>query len=208
MFSFEALTELFHCQITHVHKAYILKQKPPEILSHYWKLLPRSHYAVLLKNLLESAGKNEGIGSVMKNVDLVHLKMIGSKSEQLSKKILEILRQSGSDIKEMISKDINIYTYLFELAIQFSDEDLIVFLENYSNLFVQMRIASTTIDELEKLFGEKKPKYTEVISLIQDIPRDSMEVTLKMLVKKNWVTEKESEYIQKFFKEKKQMSNK
>lgn len=137
--------------------------------------------------------------TIIQNVDLVHLKMIASANNHSAKKILDLFKEIGDGIHRMISRDFNIYHYAFELATEFSDEEFISFLEEYSNLFVQLRIGAMTIAEMEKLYGKEKPAYNHILKFSSEVPKDSLHMTLLLMTEKGWLTKEEAENIAKYF---------
>ena len=44
----------------------------------------------------------------------------------------------------------NIYDYAFDLAVANSDDDFLAFLDEYTVVFVQLRLVSSFVDEIEK----------------------------------------------------------
>jgi|JI8StandDraft_1071087.scaffolds.fasta_scaffold00203_21 hypothetical protein len=196
-FSQEALTELFYCQITAIHKAKLLNKPIPELFSSYWSYLSKPQYAALLKNTLSRTWNLEPAKALLSRIDLVHIKMLTKSGTIDEMNILNLFKSLGSDIKKVFSEDINLYDYAFGLAADASDIEFLNFLESYTMLFVQLRIASSFVIEIEKLMETKGEKlsFPELFKFFANVPKDTIEVCLEIFSDKGWLSKNESEKI-------------
>jgi hypothetical protein len=194
LFSQKALTELFYCQITAIHKSKLLNRPKPELISSYWKLLSKAQYAILLKSTIQRTWNLEPAKNLLGRVDLVHIKMLTGSGGVESTKILQLFKSLGSDIKKVFSEDMNIYDYAFGLAVDESDMEFLNFLEEYTMLFVQLRIASGFAEDMEKWIqkNKKNPSYTDLHYFFANVPPDSLQVTAEIFLDKGWITPQES----------------
>lgn len=201
LFSQEALTELFYCQITAIHKSRLLKRPQPELISSYWKLLSKAQYAILLKSTIQRTQNLEPAKNLLGRVDLIHIKMLTGSGGVESSRILQLFKSLGSDVKKIFSEDINLYDYVFGLAVDQSDLEFLGFLEEYTMLFVQLRIASGFADEMEKTIQKngKLPAFGEIYQFLSNVPPDSLPVTLEIFLDKKWITPQESANILETF---------
>lgn len=198
LFTEKALTELFYCQITAMHKSRLLGRQMPELISSYWKLLSKAQYAILLKNTIQRTWNLEPAKNLLSRVDLIHIKMLTGSGGVESKKFLHLFKELGSDIKKVFSEDMNLYDYAFGLAVEESDHEFLGFLEEYTMLFVQLRIASGFTDEMEKVVADnqgKKPDYPTLHRFFAHVPPDSLEVTLEIFYDRGWVSDQEVQLI-------------
>ena len=112
-------------------------------------------------------------------------------------RMLNLFKSFGSDIKKVFSEDMNIYDFAFNLAVEESDDAFLAFLEEYTILFVQLRIVSSFTTEMESLIQKKGERldYSEIHQFFSHIPLDAIELTLELFVEKNWVKKSESDLI-------------
>jgi len=197
MFSHAALTELFYCQITAIHKAKLLHKPVPDLISSYWSYLSKAQYAVLLKNTISRTWNLEPAKGLIARIDLVHIKMLTKSGTVDPSRMLHLFKSLGSDIKKVFSEDMNIYDYAFGLAVDGSDTEFLSFLENYTMLFVQLRIASSFADEMDKAILAKGSNlsYPELHGFFANVPQDSLEVCLEIFRDKGWIRPSEAELI-------------
>ncbi|MCC5813153.1 MAG: hypothetical protein JJT78_00220 [Leptospira sp.] len=209
LFTESALIELFYCQITSMHKAKLLGNPVPELISSYWKLLSKAQYAILLKNTIRKTWNLEPAKELLGRIDLIHIKMLTGSGGVESKKFLDLFKALGKDIKKVFSEDMNFYDYAFSLAVQESDAEFLAFLEEYTMLFVQLRIASGFADEMAKKVEQNngtKLDYSEIHQFFSHVPPDSLQVTLEIFLDKSWITAQEKNLILESYLAKKSKS--
>jgi hypothetical protein len=201
VFSKDALVELFYCQVTAYHKA-ILQHKPaPELISSYWTFLSKAEYAILFKHLIKQTTNVELFKNLLLKIDLVHLRMMTKSGTMPSKDVLNFLRKLGPEIKRVVAKDMNIYDFAFDLAVNHSDTEFLNFLEEYTAVFVQLRVASFVVDDIEKEIKQNgKVNYMFLLEKSSNIPRDSLELTLGIFKDKGWISENEAKTIHETYK--------
>ncbi len=197
LFTQLALQELFYCQITSLHKAKLLKRPMPELISSYWKLLSKAQYAILLKDSIHRTWNLQPARELLPKIDLVHIKLLTGSGGVSAQRMLNLFKSLGSDIKKIFSEDMNIYDYAFGLAVDESDQEFLNFLEDYTILFVQLRIVSSFTEEMDRLIQKKggRLEFAEVHHFFSNIPLDSIELTLEIFQDKAWITKSESNLI-------------
>lgn len=201
MFYPEALMELFYCQVTAYHKAILQKKPPPDLISSYWTFLSKAEYAILFKYLILQTKDTEATKILLKKVDLVHLKLLTSSGSLPSERILEFFKRLGPEIQKIAAQDMQIYDFIYDLATSHSDEDYLTFLEEYTAIFVQLRVASFFFEELErevKLRG-KPLGYVELLERCGVIPQDTLPVILAVFVEKGWITDAEKDSLLEYY---------
>lgn len=201
MFYPEALMELFYCQVTAYHKAILQKKTPPELISSYWTYLSKAEYAILFKHLILQTKDTEATKLILRKVDLVHLKLMTSSGSVPSQKVLEFFKRLGPEIQKIAAQDMHIYDFVFNLATNNSDEEYLAYLEEYTTLFVQLRVASFFFEELEKeVKARGKPlSYLEIFERCSSIPIDTLPVILAVFLEKGWITESQKESILEYY---------
>lgn len=194
MFSHNALIELFNCHITSIHKAILLKKPPMGLFDSYWSYLSKAEYAILFKHLLECSGNTDIKKMLLQKFDLIYLKLMTSTGSIKSNKVLNFFKNIGPEIKKLAAHDMNIYEYVFGLAIENSDEEYLNFLEQYTTLFVQLRVASGFVEEIEALIKKKNslPTYNEIVEIARHIPEDTLGITLEVFHEKKWLTQNQA----------------
>ncbi|MCC6274247.1 MAG: hypothetical protein IT569_00160 [Leptospiraceae bacterium] len=202
MFTPEALAELFYCQIASIYKSILNKKEKPELFSSYWKTLSSVEYAILFKYVLAKTTNLEIIKPLFQKLDLVHLKLMTSSGEIKSEKILSFFKKLGSEMQKIVAKDMNIYDYAFDLAVDNSDQEFLTFLEEYTALFVQIRLASHFVEEVEDLTMKKGKNlpFTEIHRICGNIPLDSLKVALEIFQDKGWISENENKSIDEHYR--------
>ncbi|MBK8394731.1 MAG: hypothetical protein IPL26_05730 [Leptospiraceae bacterium] len=202
MFSHEALIELFYCQVTAYHKAILQKKPLPELVSSYWTTLSKAEYAIIFKNLVMRTSSIQVTKTILSKVDLVYLRMMTSSGSLQSEKILNFFKKLGPEIQKLAAQDMNIYDYAFDLAVANSDDDFLAFLDEYTVVFVQLRLVSSFVEEIEseikKNQGQKLP-YFQILQISSHIPRDCLKISLEVFQDKGWISANEYKAIEEYY---------
>ncbi len=201
MFYPEALMELFYCQVTAYHKAILQKKSPPELISSYWTYLSKAEYAIIFKHLILQTKDTEATKVILRKIDLVHLKLMTSSGSVPSHKILEFFKRLGPEIQKIAAQDMQMYDFVFNLATNNSDEEYLSYLEEYTTIFDQLRVASFFFEELEreeKIRG-KPFSYLEIFEKCAVIPKDTLPIILAVFIEKGWLTETQKETILAYY---------
>jgi hypothetical protein len=201
MFSHDALVELFYCQVTAYHKAILQKKPLPEMVSSYWTTLSKAEYAILFKNLISRTSSIQVTKTILAKVDLVYLRMMTSSGSLKSDRVLNFLKKLGPEIQKLAAQDMNIYDYAFDLAVANSDDDFLAFLDEYTVVFVQLRLVSSFVDEIEseikKNAGQKLP-YFQILQISTHIPTDCLKLSLEVFQERGWINANENKAIQEY----------
>jgi hypothetical protein len=203
-FTHEALLELFYCQITSYHKAVLQKKPLPDLSASYWSCLSKAEYAIIFKNILKQPSNLKITQLLIEKLDTEHIKLMLSTGVLKSKIMLDFFKQIGQDIKKLAAIDMNFFDVAFSLAVHESDFDYLLFLEDYTTLFVQLRVASFTVDEFHKYIEKHQvhPDYHEMIVLLESVPGDSLQITLDLLKDKGLISQPEHTSLNDFFQNK------
>jgi len=193
-FSQSALIELFSVQMNTYHKAILQDKKPVELLSSYWNYLSKAEYAVLFKNVISQSSDIETIKDLLPKVDVVLLRIMTSSGSMPNEKMLNFFKKIGDDIQKLAAKDMNLYDYAYDLANDLSDQEFLKYLDNYTNVFVQLRVVSGFVESVENLVKESgiPPSYVEFMELCSTIPHDSLLAALEIFQEKNWLSSNEA----------------
>lgn len=187
MFSHEALVELFYCQVTAYHKAILQKKPLPELVSSYWTTLSKAEYAIIFKNLIVRTSSIQVTKTILSKVDLVYLRMMTSSGTIKSDRILNFFKKLGPEIQKLAAQDMHIYDFAFDLAVANSDDDFLAFLDEYTVVFVQLRLVSSFVDEIEseikRNHGLKLP-YFQILQIASNIPSDCLKISLEVFFRK------------------------
>ena len=201
MFSHDALVELFYCQVTAYHKAILQKKPLPDMVSSYWTTLSKAEYAILFKNLISRTSSIQVTKTILAKVDLVYLRMMTSSGSLKSDRVLNFLKKLGPEIQKLAAQDMNIYDYAFDLAVANSDADFLAFLDEYTVVFVQLRLVSSFVDEIEseikKNAGHKLP-YFQILQISTHIPTDCLKLSLEVFQERGWINANENKAIQEY----------
>ena len=201
MFSHDALVELFYCQVTAYHKAILQKKPLPEMVSSYWTTLSKAEYAILFKNLISRTSSIQVTKTILSKVDLVYLRMMTSSGSLKSDRVLNFLKKLGPEIQKLAAQDMNIYDYAFDLAVANSDDDFLAFLDEYTVVFVQLRLVSSFVEEIEaemkRNSGNKLP-YFQILQISANIPMDCLKLSLEVFQERGWINANENKAIQEY----------
>lgn len=201
MFSHEALVELFYCQVTAYHKAILQKKPLPELVSSYWTTLSKAEYAIIFKNLIVRTSSIQVTKTILSKVDLVYLRMMTSSGTIKSDRILNFFKKLGPEIQKLAAQDMHIYDFAFDLAVANSDDDFLAFLDEYTVVFVQLRLVSSFVDEIESEIkrnqGLKLP-YFQILQIASNIPSDCLKISLEVFLEKGWINSNESKAIEDY----------
>ncbi len=202
MFSHEALVELFYCQVTAYHKAILQKKPLPDMVSSYWTTLSKAEYAILFKNLISRTSSIQVTKTILSKVDLVYLRMMTSSGSIKSERILNFFKKLGPEIQKLAAQDMNIYDYAFDLAVANSDDDFLAFLDEYTVVFVQLRLVSSFVDEIEAEMKKNqghKLAYLQILQIAGHIPSDCLKISLEVFQEKGWINTNENKAIQEYY---------
>ncbi len=193
-FSQSALIELFSVQMNTYHKAIIQEKKQMELLSSYWNYLTKAEYAVLFKNLLSQSNDIETIKDLLPKVDVLLLRIMTSTGSMPNERMLNFFKKIGDDIQKLAAKDMNLYDYAYDLANDLSDKEFLNYLDNYTNVFVQLRVVSGFVESVENIVRDSgnPPSYVEFMELCSTIPHDSLQAALEIFQEKNWLSSNEA----------------
>lgn len=201
MFSHDALVELFYCQVTAYHKAILQKKPLPEMVSSYWTTLSKAEYAILFKNLISRTSSIQVTKTILSKVDLVYLRMMTSSGSLKSDRVLNFLKKLGPEIQKLAAQDMNIYDYAFDLAVANSDDDFLAFLDEHTVVFVQLRLVSSFVEEIEaemkRNSGNKLP-YFQILQISANIPMDCLKLSLEVFQERGWINANENKAIQEY----------
>ena len=95
----------------------------------------------------------------------------------------------------------NIYDYAFDLAVANSDDDFLAFLDEYTVVFVQLRLVSSFVDEIENEIKKnqgQKLQYFQILQISTHIPRDCLKISLGVFQEKGWISGNESKAIEEY----------
>jgi hypothetical protein len=144
-------------------------------------------YAILFKNLISRTSSIQVTKTILAKVDLVYLRMMTSSGSLKSDRVLNFLKKLGPEIQKLAAQDMNIYDYAFDLAVANSDADFLAFLDEYTVVFVQLRLVSSFVDEIEseikKNAGHKLP-YFQILQISTHIPTDCLKLSLEVFSRK------------------------
>jgi hypothetical protein len=202
MFEHEALKELFSCQVTAYDKALIQGKPLPDLFSSYWSNLSKAEYAILFQTLVKSQSNTFVLKGILEKVDLVHIRMMTASGTIKSDQLLSFFKNLGSDLQKFAAKDMNIYDFAVDLAITNSDETFLNFLDEYTLVFVQLRMVASFVEEVESQIKKNNGKnltYLEIMTICSHIPKDCIEVTLDIYHDKKWVSLNEKKSILEFY---------
>lgn len=202
MFTHEAMVELFFCQVTAFDKALIQKKPLPDLFSSYWSELSKAEYAILFKNLLKKKTHIPVLKIIFEKIDLVYIKMMTNSGALKSNTILDFFKGLGNDIQKFAANDIHLYDYAFGLALNNSDDEFLAFLEDYTVVFVQLRLVASFVDEVEaeiKKNSGKNISYMKITEICSHVPKDCLSVTLDIFKDKKWITENEKKSIEEIY---------
>jgi len=186
-----ALIEMFNCQVIRYYRAHLNLEDYGtayySLLESFWKDIGREKMLLLFQNLIKS-GESNRLSAVMllQNMDLGDLKFL-QKSQ--SKGLLDFFKKI-QNLDNFLVSNLDLYDYVYRLALDSDDVEYLRFLDEYTNLAVQLRIAHNFANEAEAhIDSEGKIVFKNLIELIQDVPVESQNLTLEILQRRGFITE-------------------
>lgn len=195
MFEPKALGELLFCNITSNAKSKMQNAPSKGVFESYFKYADKAQIAILFKALVKRTSSHDLAKEMIQKMDLNHLKMM-TKSNTLPKDaVFLFFKKLGKDLHTLVTHDMNYYDFVFDLASNVNDQEYLQFLEEYTIVMVQIRVAQTFLHQLEELGREKnkKPGLVEIQSMLESIPTDCLELTLDIFKEKGFISEQERE---------------
>jgi hypothetical protein len=201
LFGYDALIELFYSHMISIEKAILLNRKVPELFDSYWKSLSKAEYAILFKHIIKKTSDIQIAQNLFQKLDLLHLRMMVNSGALKSENILTVFKQIGPEIKKLVVKNMGVYDFAFELAVNNSDNDYLNFLEEYTTLFVKMRLASSFVENVDKEIKEKNRNlsFQELHKICGQIPNDCLLVALEIFEDRGWVSKEEAKTIEESY---------
>jgi hypothetical protein len=128
---------------------------------------------------------------MLENLDTDNLELLHTLREMKNSAILEIFKGLGKGVTKMISSNLDLFDFIYRLASDMDDHEYLRFLDHYTNIIVQLRIAQSMADLAKtKTDATGKVPLKELVEIIKEVPTPSMEVTLQLLKQRNLIDEK------------------
>ncbi len=189
--SVHVLVELFNCQIVRFYRVNLdesgYNAAYSSLRESYWRDISRERLLELFRTLI-ATGEGNRLSAVviLQNMDLQDLKML--RKEQ-SQSLLEFFK-SFQDFESVIKDNLNLYDYIYKLALEAGDDDFLRFLDEFTTFIVRLRIAQSFIMEAEDYLGpDGKIPFKQVVEMVRTIPSESLDITLQMLHRQGYVEE-------------------
>lgn len=195
-FEVETLGELFNCQVIRYYRRNLdapnYDESYASIIESYWKFVSRERLIELFRFMIVS-GRSAAFSAVLmlENLDTENLQLLRSLQEMKNTAILEVFKGLGKGVTKMISSNLDLFDFIYRLASDMNDLDYLKFLDDYTNIIVQLRIAQSMADVAKsRIDSSGKIPLKSLVELIREVPVTSMEVTLQLLKQRNLIDEK------------------
>lgn len=178
----------------------------------YWSYLSKTEYAILFQKLINRPSSFHITRLLFDKINIGTIKLMISMGTLKSDKMLGFFKELGSSLKELAAKDIQYYDLAHHLASINNDDDYILFLEEYTSVFVQLRIASFLVEDVESKMKEKGTlSFNDFAELCMNVPIDTLPICLDIFVDKKWITSFEKislrEVLEEKYKSQKEQNN-
>lgn len=195
-FDLVAAVELYDCQVIRFYRANIDStdhdSEYSSIMDSYWSSVSSNRLLEIFKAIL-SHGKsiNPSALLLLQKLDVDSLEKVQEIENFQSKGMLQLFKNLGTGVLDIISNNLDLFDFLFQLSAEHGDTDYIKFLEEYTRFVVQLRIAQNMVEDGGNLVAEGgKIPLKDLIELIETIPDEALELTLQLLLHRNYIDEK------------------
>ena len=190
-FSVINLVELFNCQLIQFYLKHPREDAQSlqieNLLGSYWSKLEKSRLLNLFQELI-ATGNNIGVAAylLLKNLDHDDLHVI----ENLrAREVLEFFKKSRKDFKKFLLNNLDLFDFIHKLARDHNDHEYLDFLNQHTAYAITLRLAENYSEEAEGLLDENgKIPLKELVCLINEIPNDSVELTLEIMVNRGLIS--------------------
>lgn len=185
------LAELFNCQVIRHYLAAMTvdpARPPPSLKSSYWSHIGRERMTQLFKQLLgKSDSARFSAVMILQRMELSDLRFLSSAETST---VLDYFRTMGPEFADAIARNLDLYDYLYRVARDRSDGEYLEFLDQYTNFVVQLRVAENLTQEAQRLAeADGMIPFRNLVALVEGAPPDSIELMLKILVHRKFVSE-------------------
>lgn len=186
-FSVDAAVELYNCQIIRHFRASLEKKLTDEsyasIAGSYWGLVGKEKLLEILRH--QFTGKHSAYFSVLmllQKLDASLLNALARDERIRSKATLEFFKAMGGGVRGVITSNLDMYDFLYKLARDLKDGEYTTFLDDYTRLVVQLRIAETVIQDLEQSRDASgHVRLKALLDTLPSIPEEARRIALEMM---------------------------
>ncbi|MBI3394953.1 MAG: hypothetical protein HY042_03880 [Spirochaetia bacterium] len=186
-FSVDAATELYNCQIIRHYRSLLGKEKSHDgyssLMDSYWSHVGKERLLQILRQQI--TGKRSDYFSVimlLQKMDASVLSLLRGEDEHRSHAMLDVFKAMGSSVKTVITSNLDLYDFIYRLALELKDEEYIAFLQDYTNLIVQLRIAENMVMDLQDAKDTTgKIPLKALIEMVPSIPTEALRIALEMM---------------------------
>ena len=193
-FPVEFAADLFKCQILRAYQANLRNAnadlKDARIMDSYWALVSQNKLLQLFEFLhRRDEGSKAYAILIFRKLKYEEIAQLLEHQEIKSSMLLDLFKQIGPDIKDMIAGDFDLFDVVFQLASELKDTGYLEFLEEYITLTVRMRIAQSR-GEVAKNYIDQDGTLPlpQLIQILRDIPLEYMGTTLNYFIQKKYIT--------------------
>jgi hypothetical protein len=194
-FSLESLTELFNCQIIRFYRSELEPKSYDKNYSSlgmtFWKFVDKNKLMQLLSHKLEQpAGMKPSIVYILQELNVEQLEKLAHNELIQSKKMLEIFKNFGEKIIDIIALNLDLFDFIQTISSDLEDYEYMEFLNGLTRFIVQLRIAESMVEESKSFVTDKgRIPLKELIDLLEMVPADSLQMTLHLLLKRDYIDE-------------------
>jgi hypothetical protein len=192
-FSIQHTIELFNCQLIRYYRVNLFtvdwEIKNESILKSYWTKVKRFKLVEIFKFLHKSGKVNQPYSIlILKRLNHTNILELIKGKDIKSKALLDLFKNLGENIKDMIAEDFDLVPHIFALASELGDTQYLEFLDEYTMLTVQLRIAQSLLEEAEQYVDESgKIAFPKLIEVVKNMPKDCLDLTLQMFEQKGYI---------------------
>ncbi|MBX7056882.1 MAG: hypothetical protein K1X75_02360 [Leptospirales bacterium] len=186
-FSNEAAIDLFNCQIIRYFRAHLgasdHDMAHSSMLESYWREVSTERIAEIFRSLLRGGGANHGAALMILNeMDLERLLFLRQSPGFDSPAMLNLLKEMGRNAEKLLHDNLDLFDFVYRIAADMRDADYLRFLDEFTQFIVQLRVARTLADDLQRQAESGgKPSLQLLVPMLQDIPASSRRLSLELL---------------------------
>lgn len=188
-FNESAAIELFNCQIIRYFRSNWESRQYDvayaSILESYWTGVDKEKLARIFGALLQAGKSSHGAALlILRQMNLDSLLFLQQAPGFNSPAMLNLFKELGSGVEQLLQENLDLFDFVYRVAQDLKDQDYLQFLDEFTMFIVQLRVARTLADDIERHARESpggKPPLALLVRMLEDMPGSAQRISLELL---------------------------
>ncbi len=193
-FEIGAAVELYNCQVVRYYRSHLHSQdhdfRYASLLESYWSHVEKEKLLLILKQLITGGKSNLfSIVMILQGLDISRLDFLARDKNVRSQAMLDLFKNIGDGVFDLIANNLDLYDFVYKIALDLKDQDYVKFLDEYTRFIVQLRIGQTLADDAvgRADAGTGRIPFKDLVEMLPMIPEESLGITLQIFEQKKLI---------------------